>query len=313
MTVTLPEPDPRVDEALDTVRLYVAELRSSAEGWEAIAQAEAERAAKAEADLAAHMLTHKPATLYGGCPPGGGTSLAAQQSVVDRWWVGAFVRQFMATGRAPRAEDAGRVHISWKPTLAQITRAWVESATANLLPGDYVEVWHELDRKVRLKALTKADGVARKNRFYDLVTEVRPDLLVVNTLTGQALSDYGDEEWQEWGVVKAHRLGLDADGIHDKRAPLDIPYEDEVDRVVRFLSANPSYGGWLVPEFGTSRPGWDTKGLERAAWATKYGRLFAAAGAEAVALYDYESTPGNQFKPGTPEDAAWHQFAPQAA
>lgn len=294
-------PDPRLEQSLTQVREYVQELRETA----AAADAKAADLEQQLADALAHAQGTQ-GTRFGGCPPGGGTSLAAAQSVIDKWGPGAAVRMFLATSKAPRPAKASVLHASWKPTLAQITPTWVANVVADLKPRDRAEVWHEADRKVRLGSMTKADVVGRKNKFYDVVKEVRPDLRVVNTLTGQALSDYGHDEWTQWGVVRADDLGLDADGVHDKTTPLDIRYEDEVERVTAFLAANPSYTGWVVPEFGTSRPGWDFKGLERAAWAAKYGRLFQSRGAGYVCLYDYESTPGNQFKAGTPEYDEWN-------
>lgn len=283
----------------------VAELTAAGDAAVAMWQ---DQFGRLRAEFDAYKASHPDAprrTIFGGCPAGGGTSLAAAQSVIDKWGGHPAIRMFQATGVSPRPVDAGVMHVSWKPTAAQITPAWVTKVCANLLENDCVEVWHEADSKVRKGQLKFDDVVGRKNKFFDAVKSVRPDLRVVNTLTGQALSDYGHDEWQKWGVVRADLLGLDADGIHDKVAPLDIPYEDEIARVARFLSANPGYAGWVVPEFGTSRPGWDAKGMERAAWASKYGGLFAAAGAAYVCLYDYPSTPGNTFAAGTAEFDVW--------
>lgn len=295
---------------IDLLQALAADRGDQIADLQADLLAEEAEVARITAELEEYKRTHPDLpvprrTIFGGCPAGGGSSLAAAQTVVDKWGKGAAVRQFLATGAAPRPVDAGVTHHSWKPTLAQITDTWVTSATKALLAGDGVEVWHEADAKVRKGQLTFTDVVARKNKFYDAVKRVRPDLRVVNTLTGQALSDYGKEEWQKWGVVKADLLGLDADGIHDTKAPLDIPYEDEIARVTLFLAANLSYTGWCVPEFGTSRPGWDSRGMERAAWAAKYAALFEAAGAVYVCLYDYESTPGNRFVVASAEFDVW--------
>lgn len=330
MTVT--PTDPTLEQALEAVRTYTTSLRQQIENLTRDAATDQERiealaveledaeATIEELEARIRELEGRRRTFIGGCPPAGGSSLAAAQTVVDKWGPGAAVRQYHSTGKAPRPADAGVVHPSWKPTMAQITANWVSIVTADLLEGDSVEVWHEADNKVRGGSLTFTDVVARKNKFYDLVTELRPDLKVVNTLTGQALSNYGKDEWTKWGVVKAHLLGLDADGIHDKVAPLDIPYEDEIERVARFLDANPSYEGWCVPEFGTSRPAYDLTGEQRAAWARKYGTLFVAPQslvveldpATYVCLYEYESTPGNRFQDGSPEAIEWQALKDRA-
>jgi hypothetical protein len=231
-------------------------------------------------------------TKFGACPQAGGTSLAAAQTVIAKWGKGAAVRQFLGTGVAERPADAGIVHISWKPTLAQITDTWVKSVTANLKPGDCVEVWHEADKKVTDGILTYTDAVARKNAFYDTVKRVRPDLLVVNTLTGWLLDPKSKGDVERWAAVKADVLGVDCDGVRPTALPY-TNYDDETRTALAFLEKHPTYKWFSVPEFGCPRiPSADPDGKLRAAYHQKYADLWAASGkCLYVTLYEYNSNP----------------------
>lgn len=239
-----------------------------------------------------------------------GTSGSAQATVIGKWGQGVAIRQFF-TGLgqiASRNPDAGIVHCSWKPaSVSAITPTAVAAAVANLRPGDCVEVWHESDKKVRDGVYTFDEALRRKNRFYDVIQEVRPDLLVVNTLTGWE-AEPGNTSTRgnidKWAGVKADLLGLDCDGIHGFPYP---NYTSEIDTAVEFLEDFPAYKGWCVPEFGTSRSSQDPTGSARADWATNYANKFLAAGAHYVCLYEYESTTGNAFTT-TAEINAWRSF-----
>lgn len=228
-----------------------------------------------------------------------GTSSQAQTNVIAKYGDGSAIRQFF-TGLpqiAPRNAKASVVHASWKPaSVAAITPEAVTAATANLKPGDCVEVWHEIDKKVRDGQFTKAEGIARKNKFYDVVKAVRPDLLVVNTLTGWELEPNNSStkgNIDQWAEIKADLLGVDCDGVHGWPYP---NYDSEIQTAVNFVKKFPSYKGWTVPEFGTSRNAAnDASGINRASWAASYAGKFKAAGAKYVCLYTYESTPGNDF------------------
>jgi hypothetical protein len=255
-------------------------------------------------------------TRFGACPAKGasGATLEAQRRPFLKYGP-CTVRQFFGTEIAPRAipTEVLRLHASWNlgsMVLADLTPAWVQEVTANLLANDEVEVIHEADKKVTDGKRTYEECVAFKNRFFDLVEQVRPDLVVVNTLTGGTLSEYGGTKEERWGAVKAHLLGVDCDGVHDKTAPLDIPYEDEMASALAFVEkyAANGYRGITVPEFGTSRPSYDTDGTQRAAWIRKCAAVFIAAGSEEVNAYDYESTAGNEFATGSPEYTAWREF-----
>jgi hypothetical protein len=263
----------------------------------------------AELEARIKELEHPPTgTVFGADATG--TSATGQANVLTKWGDGAAIRQFF-TGFgqvAPRDRRASVVHASWKPaSLGVITDAAVTAATANLLPGDCVEVWHESDKKVRDGVYTHVEALARKNRFYDTVKRVRPDLLVVNTLTGWE-AEPGNSTTRgnidKWAAVKADLLGLDCDGIHGWPY---TNYDGEIAAAVAFVEKFPAYKGWCVPEFGTSRHTNDQSGATRAQWATTTAAKFKAAGAAYVCLYEFESTPGNAFT--TPAElAAWRSL-----
>ena len=241
------------------------------------------------------VLKENPVTIQmfaGACPEAGGATLAAAQTVITKWGVGAAVRQFMGTAAAPRPADAGITHHSFKPTLAQITTAWVTTITKDLKSGDVVEVWHEADKKVTDNILTKADVVGRKNAFYDIVKQVRPDLYVANTLTGWLFDPKSGKNPDDWAVVKADILGVDADGVRPTALPY-TNYEAETARAVKFLEDHPSYKYFSVPEFGCPRiPALDADGTKRATYHDYYMNLWTATGkCLYVTLYEYNSSP----------------------
>lgn len=257
------------------------------------------REALQETRWAEHMATEHPAesrTLFGACPEKpGGTSLAAAQGVVDKWGKGAAVRQFLGgVGTvAQRPVDAGIVHISWKEfNQSRITEASVTRACANLLAGDCVEVIHESDND----GLTGADltkRIALKSYFYDTVKAVRPDLLVVNTVTGWLMDPKSGKDPSPWGQVKADVLGIDCDGIRPTKLPY-TNYEDETTAALAFVEkykAN-GYRYVAVPEFGCPRiPALDPDGKIRAEYHAHYADLWTSSGFLYVTLYEYDSSP----------------------
>lgn len=256
--------------------------------------------ATAEKRYSDHMATAHPTvpapttarTRFGACPQKGGESLAAAQTVIAKWGKGAAVRQFLGTGVAPRPADASVVHISWKPTLAQITDAWVKSVTANLREGDCVEVWHELDKKITDKVLTQADGEARKNRFFDCVMRVRPDLLVVDTRTGWSFDPKSGKNPRAI-KVRAHVLGVDCDGVRPTKLPY-TNYEAETATALAIIAEDDNDYEWFaVPEFGCPRiPAADPDGMTRAEYHDFYARTWKATGkCLFVTLYEYNSSP----------------------
>lgn len=298
----------------DTERASLAEaLGVAASERNALAAAVAERDTTI-AELRARIVElEKPdpepeprTTIFGADAAGTGSS--AQPIVVAKWGTDIAVRQFF-TGFAqiaPRDPSVSIVHASWKPSsVSAITESAVRAATANLLPGDCVEVWHEADKKVRDGIFAHAEGIARKNRFYDVVRIVRPDLLVVNTLTGWEADPNNSTtrgNIDKWAEVRADLLGLDCDGVHGWPYP---NYDGEIATAKAFLAKFPAYKGWCVPEFGTSRNATnDADGRTRAMWALGYAEKFAGAGAEYVCLYEYESTVGNAFTTAA-ELSAW--------
>lgn len=254
-------------------------------------------------------------TMYGACPQSGGSTLTAARTVTRKWGGGAAERQFLDTQIAQRPDDVSTMFWSWsyRASLAQISDpAWVESRLVNAKPGDRVAHVHEGDLKVKRGTLTFAQLVERQTKWFENVTAVRPDLVVVNVLTGGSLADYGKGAWRQYGQIPAHELGADLDGVHDKTAPLDIPYVDEIINVAAFLDEFAGDGlyelGWGVPEIGTSRPTYDMTGEQRAAWLQALGVLMRSMGANYALLYDYESTKGNVLTPGSPEFAVWESF-----
>lgn len=227
-------------------------------------------------------------TRFGACPRKGKNGA----DVVARWGKGAAVRLFCGTEVPTRPADAGVVHVSWKPSAAQITDAWVQKVCAPLVAGDCVEVWHESNKKVTDKVLSLEDVTARKNAFYDAVKRVRPDLLVMNTLTGWSLDPKSKTNLSPY-MVRGDGLGVDCDGVR----PSHLPYTDYQDETVRALAivaddAN-GYSFFAVPEFGCPRiPTEDPDGTVRAAYHDKYADLWAASGkCLFVTLYEYDSSP----------------------
>jgi hypothetical protein len=249
---------------------------------------------------------------YGACPAEGGTSLAAQRSVTAKWGDGACVRQFFPGFAipAPRDPAASLVHASWKPTSPDlVTPDRVAALTADLLPGDVVEVWHEPDTKVREGVLTTGQAVTFKNRFHDVVKQARPDLLVASTLSGWE-ADPGNPatrgDIEPWAVVRADLLGLDLDGAHPERLPYpDFQGEKETARA--FVERHDAYRGWCVPEFGAPRIVSDTGGEARAQWLLACGLMLAESDAAYVALFEYPTVPGYELT-SPAEMAAWNSF-----
>lgn len=244
-------------------------------------------------------------TFFGACPQKGGTSLAAAQTVIDKWGKGAAVRQFHATGVAPRPKDAGIMHASWKPSAAQITDDWVTKVCANLLAGDCVEVWHEADSKVRKGQLQRADVVARKNAFHDAVKRVRPDLRVVNTLTAWLFEPSAKLDPESWVAdVRADVVGIDCDGIRPTKLPY-TNYEAETAKVLELIA---KYGiPWAaVPEFGCPRlPALDPDGKIRAEYDDHYAGLWSGSGKFLyVTLYEYNSSPNYSLETAA-EKSGW--------
>lgn len=307
------EENERLRGRIAELDLVVADLRSVVEGRDRLIEHLKARVAELEAGQEEPPPPPPVTTVFGA--DAASTSLSAQARVIEKWGSYISMRQFFTGFEqvAPRDPRVGVLHCSWKPTSVDaITETAVRAACANLRPGDVVEVWHELDRKVRVGTrtlsgvlITHAVGLAMKNRFYDVVKAVRPDLLVANTLTGWEADPNNSTtkgNIDKWAEVKADILGLDCDGIHGFPYP---NYDGEIATAKAFLAKFPAYNGWCVPEFGTSRNATnDASGTERAKWAAGYAAKFEAAGARYVCLYEYESTPGNAFSTSA-ELAAW--------
>lgn len=240
-------------------------------------------------------------TYFGACPKAGGTSLAAQTTVVTKYGKGCSVRQFFGVlGSAiPRNPDVGLLHASFKDyNLNNITQAKVKTALTNLKAGDIVELGHESDND----GLTGTALTARwnlKNKFYDCVKAVRPDLHVSLTMVGYSFDPKSGKNAQleQWiANVKANVLGVDCDGVR----PTQLPYTDytaETKTAVAFLdkygTSTGLYQYLAIPEFGCPRiPSADPLGEVRAAYHDFYAELWKATGkCISVTLYEYNSSP----------------------
>ena len=260
---------------------------------------------------------------FGACPayPGGAT-LADAQTVITKWGPGAAIRQFHTPLTAPHHPAlASRVHSSYKPPVNAVISGALDdeiAAVAEATPaGDVIEIWHEPDKKIldgvydsASTLLTVENLVAAKNHFYEVVKATNPDVWVANTLTGAAFSNYGGDREEPWGAAKADLAGVDLDGVHDTSPPLNIEYDDELAGILSFVSryASSGYIGITVPEFGTSRPAYDSTGELRAEWTERQIDRVIAADAYMCCLYDYESTPGNEYLLDTPEGDLWASY-----
>ncbi len=274
------------------------------------------RVAELETQLA-HAIPPSPQqtrTIFGACPGGsGGTSLTAAQTVVNKFGPGVCVRQFLGAWQQPNyPTGATLVHVSYSKSaipVASVLSGSQDAAIAALAaaltppPGVTVvlEYMHEADKKVSDGYCTRADAIAAKNRFYDLVranvpATVADRVLVANTLTGWIFdtrsSAYGT--LAEWGQCKADIIGADFDGVHPTVRPYPVFTAAAIARVQQFAADNAArgYRHWAVPEFGAPLIVGDTNGLARAAWILDYGVQFAAAGAKYVAWFDYNTVPG---------------------
>ncbi len=243
-------------------------------------------------------------TVFGACPfkgvSGANPSITDMMKVVTKFGSGIALRVFVGQSDTltkvarPSKTDVDVMHVSFKPsTVMAITDAAVENAVSNLLPGDVVEVWHESDKKVRDGAYTMPECLARKNRFYDAVKAVRPDLLVANTLTGWEAEPSNPAtrgNIDKWADVKADLLGLDLDGINTYPYP---NYDAEVQTAVSFVERfGGTYSGWSVPEFTVGRSSTqDPDGAKRVAWAKDIVTKIEAAGGKYVCWFDFNFTP----------------------
>lgn len=217
-------------------------------------------------------------------PPPGKTLLGISGTAVI---AGATDRIFYTSSktvaqRRPKAQ-CPRVHVSWKVLgEAPLTDAQFKATVVNLLPGDKVEYEHETDAKWRKdgNAANLASRLKAKNYLYDQVKRVRPDLVVVNTLTSYAFEGALFKDATKYDA-KADVLGADLDGgafPHDYGDPA---------RLANIVShAKAHYGGrWTVPEFGWNN---DPAG-GRMPTITKQLTAIAKAGPEEINFHDNPS------------------------
>jgi hypothetical protein len=263
-----------------------------------------------------------PRTAFGACPANG----ASPPSVTTKYGR-AGIRDFF-TGAFPsspwvRPAGARTCHLSAKPSLSTpLTAAAVLPALEQLVAGDMVEVWHELDVKFRNGSLTAtqiAQGVQRKAELYGIVKTHRPELLVVSTYAVWPFQSNSGlyarttpDGAQYYKDVPADLIGVDFDGIGKLS---EYPtFEGAISNVQAFVAAN-AYQGWTVPEFihprldgSNGETPIDPDGSKRAEWATLWAGRFQAGGARAVHLYDFNYRPAQIFLSGSPEYVAWRSL-----
>lgn len=273
-------------------------------------------------------------TLFGACPPSG----TSHSTVISKWGDGPHSRlfwgpaaNFPSTLPAVPAGCSG-FHLSFKPPFATILSGFLDSQIADIALQaaeliaagrqidprfrGAIEIWHESDKKAAESStdgagttITVANATAVKNHFYDVVKATAPTVEVIHTLTGGALTTAGGR-WNQWTGVKADLLGADLDGVHDSTAPLNINWYGAIDRAAAWATdfGDLGYTGWCAPEFGTSRPTYDTTGELRTQWSRDVTAYCADKGAVYVDLYDVESTVGNTFTTGSPEYNLWREL-----
>lgn len=254
----------------------------------------------------------------GACPRmPGGSSLNAAQTVINVWGNSGRVaiRMFGTSLSTPMAVPAASrlVHYSWKPTsVSAITPASVSTALGGAVGTDKIlvaEVWHEIDKKIRDGVFSRNEGIARKNRFYDVVKDLYGDrVLVANTLTGwEADPDNSrtDGDIRGWADIDADLLGMDFDGIKPTSRSY-VGYFDEIPSVHEFLASSRAdlYSGWAIPEWGAPRYSGDPQGIYRATWHNNSLNRYRTEGCSYVTAYEYNSTPGYAMTT-TAERAGW--------
>src|SRR5690606_32727525 len=132
--------------------------------------------------------------------------------------------------------------------------------------GHVLEIWHESDKKVNDGLYSFQDIVAAKNRFYDVVKQENPKVLVANTVTGWLTDPKSKGDVDRWGQVKADIFGIDCDGVRPTKLPY-TNYEDETARALKFIEDfdDMGYKWFAVPEYGCPRIiADDPDGVERA-------------------------------------------------
>lgn len=243
-------------------------------------------------------------TVWGSCPVAGGTSLAAAQTVVTKWGSGVSVRQFFIdfVDGPQFPTGAPLVHDSFKPDIASLNAGTLDStitawAAGITIPQGVtlcVEIWHELDNKVRGGSIVLADGIAAKNRFYDLVKAANPAIKVVSTYTGWLYEPSSGLDPSIYTPIKCDWLGADLDGIHPTNGNYPS-FTSEISGMDYCVSQTANCTGWCVPEFGSPRDTtYDVDGTGRAAWMTNYGPLLSGA-AQYVCCFEYP-TGGAQYE-----------------
>lgn len=240
--------------------------------------------------------------IVGACPLTGGMSAAGVQRVVDRWGKGAAVRLFSASGWtvAPAVGDAGRLLLSWKPSLSvPVNEAQCVAALVNVPAGSKVCVWHEPDVKAR-KGDPVAPMKARAREFYDIVKRNRPDLDVMAVLSGWTFDPSTSFDPLAYVDPEAFDvLALDLDGLY---GPKD--YRPVVEKAQDWMAAN-GVGRWTVGEFGVKTDANFTP-ADRVGWLTEQTGALVGNDwpPEEICLFEVDTTDARPYILTTPAEIA---------
>jgi hypothetical protein len=259
------------------------------------------------------VVPQKPRTILGACPLSGGMSTQGVGNVVARWGEGVAVRLFADEGdgwlAAPPLGSAGRLLLSWKPSLTRpVDEAATLAALAGLPAGSKVCVWHEPDVKAR-KGAAVAPMKARAAEFAAIVRRHRPDLDVMAVLSGWTFdpsTSFDPLAYVDLGSFDVLALDLDGlDGPKDYR-PVVAKAQDWMRRngVTRWTVAE--YGVKLTTSFtATHRVGWlneQTTALLELDWPP-----------EDVCLFEVDTTAARSYILATPaEQNAWRTLITSA-
>lgn len=251
--------------------------------------------------------------LLGACPLTHGMSAQGVTNVVARWGEGVAVRLFADEGdgwlAAPPLGDAGRLLLSWKPSLqVPIDEGRALAALAGLPAGSKVCVWHEPDVKAR-KGAAVAPMKARAAEFAAIVRKHRPDLVVMAVLSGWTFDPSTSFDPLAYvDVASFDVLALDLDGLDGPKdyRPVVAKAQDWMRRngVTRWTVAE--YGVKLTTSFtATHRVGWlneQTTALLELDWPP-----------EDVCLFEVDTTAARSYILATPaEQNAWRTLITSA-
>jgi hypothetical protein len=228
--------------------------------------------------------------LYGDTPYTNGTSSSDIAAQDTRYGVASKVERLFWSGTAgtnPLPVSSGRKVVGSFKTLGSNTAPWART------------MWrwcfiHEIDSKDKhpSKFPPGTSSVAQwKTQMAGLVAMGIPGLSVIVTADCFVNSSKNPADYLVPGVKI---WGIDLDGISSTTGYHD--YTREITNAAKFFKAN-GITNWYVGELSADRAtSTDPDGTARAAWLTKTAHAAAAAGAEAVCLWeDAKDQPGSVF------------------